>query len=228
MMAVIRRIIAGAGSMRRSRSARRTDPPLAAGLSLCVAIGLGAFVIAACGGRAREAGGRAAASAAGSAAAPDGRTAPAASGPEAGPAAPVSFADLSGIQSSLKSRRGRPLFVNFWATWCAPCLEEMPLLASLARDSKSDGPEFLGISVDAWVSGDGAETEEKVRRALVGAGVAYTNLIYRGDQDPLVNAFHLPGPIPYSVLYDREGHEAGAWVGPIEAGALGRAVAGLR
>jgi thiol-disulfide isomerase/thioredoxin len=200
-------------------------PPFAAGLALRVTIGLGALLIAACGGPARQAGGRATPSAA----APGGRSAdPAGSSPEAGPAASVSFADLSGIQSSLKSRRGRPLFVNFWATWCAPCLEEMPLLASLARDSKPDGPEFLGISVDAWVTGDGAETEEKVRRALAGAGVAYTNLIYRGDQDPLVSAFHLPGPIPYSVLYDREGHEAGTWVGPIEAGALGRAISGLR
>jgi thiol-disulfide isomerase/thioredoxin len=199
------------------RTTASPRPLLAIGLATVLA----APLVTACGSPARPAAGRGDAPAGASAGA-------AGAGPEGGVAAPVSFADLAGIQSSLKSRRGRPLFVNFWATWCAPCLEEMPLLAKLARESAAAGPEFIGISVDAWVTGEGAETEAKVRRALADAGVVYANLIYRGDQDPLVNAFRLPGPIPYSVLYDRDGHQAGSWVGPIEAGALRSALAGLR
>ncbi len=144
-----------------------------------------------------------------------------------GPAAPVSFADLAGVQAALARRRGRPLVVNFWATWCGPCLEEMPQLGALAREYAAAGPDFVGVSVDAWVTGEGAETEEKVRGALRRAGVAYTNLIYRGDQDPLVDAFRLPGPIPYSILYDRDGREAGTWVGPLSVEALRRAIASL-
>ncbi len=147
---------------------------------------------------------------------------------QAGSVAPVSYSDLAGVQSELGRRRGRPVFVNFWATWCGPCLDEMPQLAALSREYAGAGPDFVGISVDAFVTGQGAETEQKVRGALSRAGVSYANLIYAGDQDPLVNAFHLPGPIPYSILYDRDGREARSWAGPIEVDAVRRAIAALR
>src|SRR5438445_7650871 len=115
----------------------------------------------------------------------------------------VAFSDLRGIQADLAGRSGRAVLVNFWATWCGPCVEEMPRLAAASREAA--GADFVGISVDAWVTGEGEETLTKVRSELARAGVGYTNFIYRGDQDPLVNAFHLPGPIPYSILYDRKG-----------------------
>ncbi len=140
---------------------------------------------------------------------------------------PVSFADLPAIQAALAERRGRAVFVNFWATWCGPCVEEMPQLASLAREYGGAGPDFIGISLDAFVTGEGEETEAKVRRALADAGVSYANLIYRGDQDPILDAFHLPGPIPYSVLYDRQGRETRTWTGPVGIDDLRRAIAGL-
>ena len=145
----------------------------------------------------------------------------------AGPAATVSFADLDGLHADLARRRGRPVLVNFWATWCAPCVEEMPGLAALAREYAGRGPDFVGVSLDAWVTGEGEETRAKVLGALATAGVAYPNLIYRGDQDPIVNAFHLPGPIPYSVLYDRAGREVKAWAGPVPIDDLRRALTAL-
>ncbi len=110
------------------------------------------------------------------------------------------------------------MFVNFWATWCVPCVEELPDLAALSLEDGAKPAAFLGISLDAWVTGDGAETEEKARRALARAGVAYPNLIYQGDQDPLLESFRLPGSIPYSVLYDPQGRDVARWEGqaPIE------------
>ena len=140
---------------------------------------------------------------------------------------PVSFADLAAIQAALAEHRGRAVFVNFWATWCGPCVEEMPQLASLAREYDGRGPDFIGISLDAFVTGEGEETEGKVRRALAATGVVYANLIYRGDQEPILDAFHLPGPIPYSVLYDRQGREARTWTGPVVIDDLRRAIASL-
>ena len=130
----------------------------------------------------------------------------------------VSFADLDRIHSELARYRGRAVFVNFWASWCVPCVQELPDLASLARESGTGGPVFLGISLDAWVTGNGAETEGKVKDALSAAGVGYPNLIYDGDQDPLIEGFQLPGPIPYSVLYDSRGQPMQNWAGkaPIE------------
>ena len=147
-----------------------------------------------------------------------------------GPEAPVSFADLGRIHAELAARHGRPVFVNFWASWCVPCVQELPDLASLARENGPQGAVFLGISLDGWVTGNGAETEEKVKRALAEAGVGYANLIYRGDQDSLIEGFRLPGPIPYSVLYGPQGQQVGNWAGkaPIEEVRLAIAGASVR
>ncbi|MEK7798940.1 MAG: TlpA disulfide reductase family protein, partial [Acidobacteriota bacterium] len=48
--------------------------------------------------------------------------------------APVAFADLDRIRAELAAYRGRPVFVNFWATWCPPCVEELPDLAALSLE----------------------------------------------------------------------------------------------
>ncbi len=151
-----------------------------------------------------------------------GAAAPAAAGVEA----PVSFADLDRIHSELALYRGRPVFVNFWASWCVPCVQELPDLAALSREGGAGGPVFLGISLDAWVTGNGAETEGKVKGALSAAGVAYPNLIYRGDQDPLIEGFQLPGPIPYSVLYDSRGQQVQNWAGKAPIVEVRMAIAG--
>jgi thiol-disulfide isomerase/thioredoxin len=137
----------------------------------------------------------------------------------------VEFADLDRIHAVLGGFRHRPVFVNFWATWCVPCVEELPDLATLSREEASNGIGFIGISLDAWVTGNGSETEHKVKRALAGAGVDYTNLIYKGDQDPLLEGFQLPGPIPYSVLLDGSGKRAAAWEGKATIGEVRRAIA---
>ncbi len=143
-------------------------------------------------------------------------------------ALPVIFADLPAIQKNLLGRRGRPVFVNFWATWCGPCVEELPQLAALSKDEAARGADFVGISLDAWVTGEGQETETKVRTFMARAGVPYPTLIYRGDQDPLLNGFQLPGPIPYSILYDAHGGVVTKWSGPVPIADLRRALAGLR
>src|SRR3989441_6090068 len=106
-----------------------------------------------------------------------------------GPGTQIEFADLDRIHAILATLRGRPVFVNFWATWCVPCVEELPDLAALSREDAARRVEFVGVSLDAWVTGNGSETEEKVKRALAEAGVGYPNLIYQGDQDPLLEGF---------------------------------------
>ena len=140
-------------------------------------------------------------------------------------AAPVSFADMGRLRADLAALKGRPVFVNFWATWCGPCMEELPDLAAVARESAGTNVAFLGISLDAWVTGDGAESEEKVRKALASAGVSYPNLVYTGDQDPLLEGFRLPGAIPYSILYDSEGRDVKRFEAQVEIDALRRAIA---
>ena len=82
-------------------------------------------------------------------------------------------------------------------------------------------------SLDGWVTGNGAETEGKVKDVLSAAGVGYPNLIYAGDQDPLIEGFQLPGPIPYSVLYDPRGQPLQNWAGKAPIREVRAAIAGV-
>jgi thiol-disulfide isomerase/thioredoxin len=136
----------------------------------------------------------------------------------------VEFADLDRIHAVLGEMKGRPVLVNFWATWCVPCVEELPELAELASRSAASA-RFVGVSLDAWVTGNTKETEEKVRQALAQAGISYLNLIYQGDQDPLLEGFQMPGPIPYSVLYDGTGKQTAAWSGTAATEEIRQAIA---
>ena len=143
-----------------------------------------------------------------------------------GPVAPVAWADLDALRAALDERRGTPVLLNFWATWCGPCVEELPDLARLARET--DGTvALLGVSFDGWVTGNGPATEKKVKGFLAVAGATYPNLIYRGDQDPVLEAFDLSGAIPYSILYDGEGRVVERWDGQVEPAVLRRSIAGL-
>jgi thiol-disulfide isomerase/thioredoxin len=54
----------------------------------------------------------------------------------------------AGTELSLSSLRGRPLLVNFWATWCPPCVEEMPLLDRFYRENSASGWNVLGLAID--------------------------------------------------------------------------------
>jgi thiol-disulfide isomerase/thioredoxin len=141
----------------------------------------------------------------------------------------VRFAELDDLRAELSTRQaaGRPVFINFWATWCEPCIDELPELEGLAREWSDSGPETIGVSLDAWVFPDEPEAEAKVKEVLARTGVTYPNLIYRGEQDPLLDSFYMPGPIPFSILYDREGKRVAEYVGTIplddlrrDAGAL--------
>jgi len=144
-------------------------------------------------------------------------------------AASVRFAGLEEVRTELEARHkaGRPVLLNFWATWCVPCIEELPGLGDLAREWGDEGPAIIGVSLDPWVFPEEQEAEAKVRALLARTRVAYTNLIYKGEQDPLLNAFDLPGPIPYSILYGRDGRVIVTYVGPVILEDVRRAAADL-
>jgi thiol-disulfide isomerase/thioredoxin len=98
-----------------------------------VALGIGALLIlgAALPGRGQSASSKSAAH--------TGKTAP-----NSDPA----LIDLAGYQQVLAKYRGKPLVVNFWATWCEPCREEYPMIVDLAKQFKSQGVEVIGVDMD--------------------------------------------------------------------------------
>ncbi len=60
----------------------------------------------------------------------------------------MTFETPDGAHLSLSTFRGRPLLLNFWATWCPPCVDELPLLDSFYRENKVNGWQVVGLAVD--------------------------------------------------------------------------------
>ena len=104
---------------------------------------------------------------------------------------------LGGGEVTLSSLRGKPIFLDFWATWCAPCRAEAPMLADLYRRF-GDRIQMIGLSLD---DNPGATIAYAAQQ-----GLAYPHLRTAGWLDPTVMAFgvHRTG-IPFNVLADSAG-----------------------
>jgi thiol-disulfide isomerase/thioredoxin len=108
----------------------------------------------------------------------------------------IRLPDVDGVAHGLADWKGRPLVVNFWATWCDPCRREIPLLKTLRRERAADHLEIVGIAVDH---------PEEVRKYVQAHGIDYPILV--GDQGGLeaVSAFGMETVLPFSVFADRQG-----------------------
>jgi thiol-disulfide isomerase/thioredoxin len=127
--------------------------------------------------------------------------------PGAGPRAPTaSFTDAAGKPVSLALFRGRPLLVNLWATWCAPCIQEMPSIDRLAASEKGR------LSVVA-VSQDGNGLAA-VQPFFAKAGIT-TLQPYTDPQNALMAAMKAE-TLPTTILYDANGHERWRHVGKVD------------
>jgi peroxiredoxin len=101
---------------------------------------------------------------------------------------------LSGPNMRLKEQRGRVVMVNFWATWCAPCRQEMPQLVRLYEKYRSSGFVLLGVNVD-----DDSSKAVEVANKL---GVTFPVLL---DADKTVSKLYDLSTMPSTVLIDRDG-----------------------
>lgn len=118
------------------------------------------------------------------------------------PAIDASFWDLrferpEGGELALAPLRGRLLVVNFWATWCPPCLEEMPDLDRLQATHAAQGLAVVGLAVDGPAAVRQFLARRPVRFAIGMAGLEGTDLSRRlGNQQ---------GALPFTAVFDRTG-----------------------
>lgn len=110
--------------------------------------------------------------------------------------------DAAALQQRVAGSAGHPLLVVFWATWCQPCVAEMPDMVALDHESPQ-GLRVLAVSFDFFLSGK--STEKVVSDYLHAHPAPLEHVIYSGSQDAVFTAFDLPGSIPYSILYDSQG-----------------------
>lgn len=144
----------------------------------------------------------------------------------AGRAPSLSAASLEEIRREITNRRGAPLLVNFWASWCDPCVEELPDIAAVELRFASRRLRVIGISCDLFVESNSRALRRKVAGVLTKARVLYPNFLYEGREDPLMDAFKLPGAIPLSILYDERGEEIRRWEGRLTLDEVDKALPG--
>lgn len=105
------------------------------------------------------------------------------------------------IKRAIAEQGAKVTVVNFWATWCVPCIEEFPDLLQLERDFSDRGVDVM------FVSADFPEDEPAVRDFLAERKVTQTTYLKKGNTTEFVNAFHSEwtGAIPATFIYDAEG-----------------------
>ena len=108
----------------------------------------------------------------------------------------ISLPDLAGVSHRLTDWRGRPLVVNFWATWCEPCRREIPLLEAVRRENARNGIEVVGIAIDH------ADSVTKLAKEL---GIEYPVLVGEKGGLEAVAAFGMEAVLPCTVFADPEG-----------------------
>lgn len=105
--------------------------------------------------------------------------------------------DLDGDEVDIARFDGDILIVNFWATWCPPCVEEIPMLVDLQEDLGAEGVQVFGVAV---------EPPEPVREFAADFGIQYPLVADRRQGFDVAAAYGNPhGLMPYTVFVDRSG-----------------------
>jgi len=122
------------------------------------------------------------------------------------------FPDADGAPQALAQWRGRVLVVNFWATWCPPCVEEMPDLQAVRDEYHGRGVEIIGIGIDSAEKIRAFRDRMNLRLPLLVAGAGGSQM-----GQALGNAV---GALPYTALIDRQGRVAQRKLGQIKPAEL--------
>ena len=127
------------------------------------------------------------------------------------------YPDLQGESVPLSTYAGRPLVVNFWATWCAPCVKEMPDLDALSH--KYPNITFLGIAID---------TLPNVERFLQKVQVSYPLLVAgHGGIAHMKALGNSKGGLPYTVVFDAASRPYRDILGQVDPKELDAVLAGM-
>jgi len=112
--------------------------------------------------------------------------------------------DMGGREVNLADYKGKPILINFWATWCPPCKAEIPWFIEFAETYKAKGLVILGVSVD--------DPPEEIKAIVAEHKVNYPMLVGLG-QDQMLEAYEATFAIPVSWFIRPDGTVAGKAAG---------------
>jgi peroxiredoxin len=116
--------------------------------------------------------------------------------------------DATGAERKLTEWQDKTLVVNFWATWCPPCVDEMPELVELQNDLGSQNVQVLGIGIDSPSNIRQFSEKHQISYPLLVAGMAGTELSREfGNQ---------AGGLPFTVLIDSDGRVRKTYIGRLD------------
>jgi thiol-disulfide isomerase/thioredoxin len=130
-----------------------------------------------------------------------------------------SMNDVSGKSQPLAQWKGKPLLVNFWATWCAPCVQEMPELSALAAADGGKHFNVIGIGIDSPSNIAQFVAKMKIVYPLYVAGMSGTDLAREFGNSA--------GGLPYTVLIGADGQVRKTYLGRLKFDELKKDLAKL-
>ena len=129
------------------------------------------------------------------------------------------FKDYSGQTATLERWKGKVVVVNFWASWCPPCREEIPGLTRIQSRFAANGLQIVGIAVDSV---------DKARQAAIELGVNYPVLIAGLETIDLTRRLgNRAGALPFTLVLDRNGTLVASHLGILTEDQLAQIVAPL-
>lgn len=127
--------------------------------------------------------------------------------------------DANGNAQSFAQWQGKPMVVNFWATWCGPCVEEMPALSALQTEVVPKHVQIVGIGIDSPSNIKEFAAKYKITYPLFVAGMSGTELSKQfGNRT---------GALPYTVLVSADGQIIKTYIGKLKMDELRRDIAAL-
>lgn len=121
----------------------------------------------------------------------------------------LQFPELDGGVFRMASLQGQPVLLNFWATWCPPCVEELPLLSTFFRENSAKGWQVLGLAVDQL---------EPVKRFLARSPVTFPVALAGLPGVELSKSLgNMGGGLPFTVVLGSDGRVAHRKIGKVSS-----------
>jgi thiol-disulfide isomerase/thioredoxin len=126
------------------------------------------------------------------------------------------YPDVNNVAQPWTQWDGKVIVLNFWATWCPPCREEMPMFSRMQRELGGRGVQFVGVGIDS---------PSAIKEFALRMPMSYPLLIGGSASLDLVRALgNANGALPYTIVFDRSGRPVMSRLGLIDETSLARVV----